>query len=147
MVGLRYYFVDGHSLNDRPRLAQVVADELEVLQDTNNGNSFPSADEILDFLNGDEGRQEIQDALITLQQLGVHGIPKFIIDGHLMVDSAAHSNVFVRIFREIERAGKLEGGKGPVFGDILGVSPDIIQQGSHHVPSSSAKGMAAVANS
>ena len=146
MVGLRYYFVDGHSLNDRPRLAQVVAEELEHLQDTNSGKTFPSADEILDFLNGDEGRQEIQDALVTLQQLGVHGIPKFIIDGHLMVDGAAHSNVFVRIFREIERAGKLEGGKGPVFGDILGVSPDIIQQGSHHVPSS-AQGLSAAASS
>ena len=134
-----YYFVEGHSLNDKPKLAQVVYDELQrihkegqVGEVVNNDASFPPTyEEILTFLNGNEGRKEIDDALKTLQKLGIHGIPKFIIDGETIVDGAAHSDVFVKIFRNIEREGKTSG-KGPIFGNILGVSSEIIQRGSHH---------------
>ena len=134
---IRYYFVEGHSLNDRPRLAAVVAKELEKIssEESNhhiviNAGKVPSEGEILDFLEGSEGRQEIENALSALNKLGVHGIPKFIIEGQTVVDGAAHSDVFVRIFREIEQAGTIAG--GPVFGEILGVSPDIVARGSHH---------------
>lgn len=118
--------MEGHALNDRPRLAETVAQELEKLLD----NSAPSADELLDFLNGNEGRKEIEDALQALQKLGIHSIPKFIIEGATVVDGAAHSEVFVDIFREIEQRGEVQ--SGPVFGDILGISNETVEAGSHH---------------
>jgi predicted DsbA family dithiol-disulfide isomerase len=121
-----YYFVDGHALNDRPRLASMVSGELKNLVNDNP----PSAAELLDFLNGNQGRSEIEQALGALQQLGIHGIPKFIIEGRTVVDGAAHAGVFVDIFRKIEQRGEIH--SGPVFGDILGISKETIERGSHH---------------
>lgn len=112
-------------MNDRPRLAKVVAEELETLLD-----QPPSAKELLDFLNGNEGRREIEEALQALEQMGVHGIPKFIIEGKIIVDGAARSEVFVEIFREIEQRGEIH--SGPIFGEILGISQETLEAGSHH---------------
>ena len=122
----KYYFVEGHSLNDRPRLASTVAELLSHLLE----DGAPSSSELLEFLNGNEGRAEILQALDTLQQLGVYGIPKFIIEGRTVVDGAARSEVFVRAFREIEARGEIYG--GPIFGKILGVPDEVIGRGSHH---------------
>mmetsp|Transcript_3489 Transcript_3489/g.7701 ORF Transcript_3489/g.7701 Transcript_3489/m.7701 type:complete len:249 (+) Transcript_3489:239-985(+) len=121
-----YYFVEGHALNDKPRLAKVAAETLSELlpQDTPMNE-----EEILSFLQGDEGRLEIENALRALNQLGVSGIPKFIIEGTHMVDGAAGPKTFINIFREIEKRGKVEG--GPIFGDILGVSQETVNRGSH----------------
>lgn len=128
-----YYFVEGHALNDKPRLAAVAAEEISrLLASDDSWVGSPASmteDEILSFLVGDEGRAEINLALDTLYQLGVHGIPKFIIEGQTVVDGAARSDFFVKIFRDIEKRGKVAG--GPIFGDILGVSDEIIQRGSH----------------
>jgi len=121
----QYYFVDGHSLNDRPRLAKVSADLLKELLPS----SAPSEDEILDFLNGDEGREEITNIGHALNQLGISGIPKFIIEGRTMVDGAARSETFVEVFREIERRGSVH--SGPIFNDVLGVSDETVQTPSH----------------
>jgi predicted DsbA family dithiol-disulfide isomerase len=119
-----YYFVEGHSLNDRPRLAAAVAEKLKALV-----TAPPSSAQLEAFLDGQEGRREIKEAVATLQQLGIHSIPKFIVEGQTVVDGAAHADVFVRVFREIEARGKIA--KDPVFADILGVSPEVIQQASH----------------
>lgn len=117
--------MEGHSLNDKPRLAQVVTATLsDLLQE-----EHPSPEELLDFLNGNQGRMEIMKALDRLQQIGVHSIPKFIIEGSYVVDGAAKSEIFIEIFREIEARGEIK--RGPVFGDILGVSEDTIANGSH----------------
>jgi len=131
-----YYFVDGHALNDRPRLAKVTHDCLikEVGSDDDddaneNNNNIMSEEDILEFLNGSEGRKEIDQALYALNEMGVHGIPKFIIEGKRVVDGAAHSNTFIDIFREIEEKGAVHA--GPVFGEILGVASEIIKKGSH----------------
>ena len=122
-----YYFVDGNSLNDRPRLAKVVAARLSHLLPP---EPAPSEPELLAFLNGTEGRSEIEQALNMLDRLGVHGIPKFIIEGSTMVDGAQPAETFVQVFREIEERGNLKNDK-PIFAQILGVSPEIIQRGSH----------------
>jgi predicted DsbA family dithiol-disulfide isomerase len=119
-----YYFVDGHSLNDRPRLAKVVVTKLEEMVP-----NAPTEASILDFLNGDEGREEIENAVNALHQLGIHGIPKFIIEGFTVVDGAAHSDVFIDIFRRIEERGTVM--RGPIFGDILGIPLEVLEQGSH----------------
>lgn len=125
----KYYFVDGHSLNDRPRLARVVAERLQELLAGDSSLNIPNESDLLRFLNGNEGRKEIVAAVKALHRIGVHGIPKFIIEGTSVVDGAAHAEVFVNIFREIEARGKTLG--GPVFGDILGVPSKLIEKGSH----------------
>jgi predicted DsbA family dithiol-disulfide isomerase len=122
-----YYFVDGHSLNDRPRLAQVVAERLATLVE-----DPPTEQQLLEFLNSNSGRKEIETAVRMVHELGIHGIPKFLIEGKTVVDGAAHADVFIDIFRDIEARGKIA--RGPIFGDILGVPPSIIQQASHHAP-------------
>jgi len=126
-----YYFVDGHALNDKPRLARVAAETLSeaLSQDNPTGRTAMSEGEILSFLNGDQGRLEIENAIRALQQLGVHGIPKFFVEGSRVVDGAAGPETFIRIFREIEKKGEVAG--GPIFGEILGVSEDIVKRGSH----------------
>lgn len=122
-----YYFVEGHSLNDRPRLAGVVAELLSNLLGPEE--TTPTDNELLEFLNGNEGREEIMKALQALNKLGIHSIPKFIIEGKTIVDGAARPEVFVQVFRDIERKGEIHA--GPFFGDILGVPDDIIVRGSH----------------
>jgi len=126
-----YYFVDGHALNDRPRLAKVAHDCIaKLVQEKDDVHVQVMAEgDILNFLNSNEGRKEIEEALHALEQMGVHGIPKYIIEGRRVVDGAARSNVFIDIFREIEKRGEVHG--GPIFAEILGVSEDLVRQGSH----------------
>lgn len=120
-----YYFVDGHSLNDGPMLAGVVCEVLKELIPDN----APTEADLLEFLKGDEGKKEISHAIHALNQLGIHGIPKFIIEGTTMVDGAARSDTFVHIFREIEKRGTVQ--SGPIFNDVLGVSDETVQTPSH----------------
>lgn len=120
-----YFFVDGHSLNDKPKLARFTCDLLKVILIEN----APSEDDILEFLNGDVGRQEITNTTHALNQLGISGIPKFIIEGRTMVDGAARSATFVEIFRQIEKRGSVH--SGPIFNDVLGVSDETIHTPSH----------------
>lgn len=135
-----YYFVDGHSLNDRERLARVthecIKEQLNHQEPSSTSSYLPppppsimSEEEILNFLNSNDGRAEIERALQTLDQLGIHSIPKFIIEGRRLVDGAAHYRTFVDIFREIEESGKVFA--GPIFADILGVSSELVQKASH----------------
>lgn len=127
-----YYFVEGHALNDKPRLAKVSAEIIaQSLAKADNINSqvVMSEKEILEFLKGNEGRLEIENALRALNELGVHGIPKFIVEGSTVVDGAAGAETFVRIFREIEQRGKVEG--SAIFKDILGVDEETLSRGSY----------------
>lgn len=118
--------MEGHSLNDRPRLAKVVAELLETLLPA---GAVPTESALLDFLNGNEGREQVLEALDTLHRIGIHSIPKFIVEGKTLIDGAARPEVFVEVFREIEAKGKIHG--GPVFSDILGISEELVARGSH----------------
>jgi predicted DsbA family dithiol-disulfide isomerase len=120
-----YYFVEGHSLNDKPRLAGTVCSLLGELL----GDTAPSQRRILDFLNGDEGREQVMHAIHALNQLGIHSIPKFIIEGTTVVDGAARSDAFVRVFRDIEARGRTRG--TAIFSDVLQVPDEILERGSH----------------
>jgi len=129
-----YYFVEGHALNDKPRLARVAAETLSQSLAKNTSfigtpQALMSEEEILRFLNGDEGRLEIENAIRALNELGVHGIPKFIVEGSTVVDGAAGSETFVRIFRDIERRGSVEG--SAIFKDILGIDEKTLSRGSY----------------
>lgn len=120
--------MEGHSLNDKPRLAQVASETLRSSLPESEHNNVTDH-ELLNFLEGNEGRKEIEGALHALHQLGIHSIPKFIIEGQTVLDGAAHASVFINVFRSIERRGKVAG--GPIFGEILGVEQHTIQKGSH----------------
>lgn len=127
-----YYFVEGHALNDKSKLAKVAAEEIQKLvlsDDAESSQTTMTEEEILQFLNCNEGKKEIQLALDTLREIGIHGIPKFIIEGRTIVDGACQSDKFVQIFRGIEKKGQIA--SGPVFGSILGLKDDIVQKGSH----------------
>lgn len=129
----QYYFVDGHSLNDKPLLAKVVAERMQEML-LPRKDKAPTEAELLDFLNGDQGREQIMHALHALNQLGIHSIPKFIIEGRTVVDGAARSDTFVEIFREIEARGTVKG--TAMFNDVLGVSDEIVETGSYLPPTS-----------
>merc|ERR1712127_1036690 len=111
-----YYFVDGHSLNDKPLLAKLAAEELEKIlfaaKDKPNNSKPPplSENEILSFLHSNEGRDEIEKALHMLQRMHIHGIPKFIIEGSTLIDGAADWKAFVDVFFEIENRGSVQNG-------------------------------------
>lgn len=107
-------------------MAKVAA---QTLSESVVGQPHLNEEEILSFLNGNEGRLEIENALRVLQQLGVHGIPKFIIEGSRVIDGAAGPDTFIQVFREIENRGMVE--RGPLFGDILGISQETLMKGSH----------------
>lgn len=124
----QYYFLDGHSLNDKPLLAKVVAERMQELL-LPRKEAAPTEANLLDFLNGDQGREQIIHALHALNQLGIHSIPKFIIEGRTVVDGAARSDTFVEIFRDIEARGMVKG--TAMFNDVLGVSDEIVEKGSH----------------
>jgi predicted DsbA family dithiol-disulfide isomerase len=125
-----YYFVDGFALNDRPRLATVAHECIaKLVLEEDGGVDVMSKEEILDFLNSDKGTKEIHQALDALKQMGVHGIPKFVIEGRRVVDGAAHSDVFIDIFRDIEESGEVY--SGPIFAEMLGVSLEVLEKGSH----------------
>lgn len=126
-----YYFVDGHSLNDRPRLANVAAEEIEkILSDNTDQPHPPSEEAILDFLNGEEGRTEINNALRTLSEMGIHSIPQFIIEGTTLVGGAADWRTFVQVFDDIEKRGYVQNEGKPLFGDLLGVDHDTLEKGT-----------------
>lgn len=121
-----YYFVDGHSLNDRPRLAKVTAEVIQ--KQLLHSDQIPlSEKEILNFLNSDEGRPEIEKALQMLNYLGIHSIPKFIIEGTTLVDGAADPSVFIDVFSQIEKRGYVENDGKPVFGDILKIPQNVLE--------------------
>ena len=132
--------MEGHSLNDRPRLAKVAAEQLQLLLSNSNEKQeqprkketsyIMTETDIFNFLESDEGRVEIMKALTMLQQMGIHSIPKFIIEGTTLVDGAADWKVFVDVFTEIEERGMVQNGGKSIFGDILGVDSSIVDRGS-----------------
>jgi len=121
-----YYFVDGHSLNDQPLLAEVAAEELTKLLPSNEDPM--TKEDIMEFLQSQQGRNEIENALKMLRRLDIHSIPKFILEGTTLVDGAADWRLFVEIFEEIEERGYVQ--NNSVFGALLGVSEDQIQNGA-----------------
>jgi predicted DsbA family dithiol-disulfide isomerase len=136
----QYHFVDGHSLNDVAQLASVVASELETLH-AHQPQLFESAEgkvkappttaEIVQFLQGNEGRKEILAAMRLLQHMGIHGIPTFILEGgETILQGAVDAAELVRAFRRIEQRGYLLR-EEPLFQDVLGIAPTLLERGSY----------------
>lgn len=107
------HFVEGRKLNDAAMLAAAAAEHA--------GVDEPEARR---FLASNEGREQISKSLAIAAQFGIHSIPKFIIDGEMLLDGAAHAEEHVRVFREIERRGTTSG--RALFAEALGISPEVL---------------------
>lgn len=107
------HFVDGRKLNDTAMLAAAAAAHAGIDEAT-----------ALAFLDSDDGREQIEAALAVARRFGINSIPKFVVDGEVIIDGAAHADEHVRCFREIERRGFTNG--RTLFADALGISPEIL---------------------
>lgn len=108
------HFVEGRKLND-----------LSMLVDAANTVGLdPVAAEA--WLREGHGKPAIEETFRTVQQLGIHSIPTFVVDGRIVVNGAVHADELEGVFREIESevaAGNGEQRKGPVFAKSLGFEP------------------------
>jgi predicted DsbA family dithiol-disulfide isomerase len=107
------HFVRGHKLNDVPMLAAAAAQHAGVDEAA-----------AVEFLNSDGGREQIDRALALAGQFGIHSIPKFVIDGTLLIDGAAHTGEHIAAFREVEARGTTSG--RALFAEALGISPQVL---------------------
>ena len=152
-----YHFVDGHALNDVPKLARTVAQTLQELHQTSPSCWFhhaapqpvqeeakakevspvlpPTEAELLEFLSGTEGRAEIVQTVQQVHDLGIDGIPTFLFEGgSTVLHGAVDAAEFVQVFRAMEQRGYLLDST-TVFGETtLKIPTSIIQRGSYHRP-------------
>mmetsp|Transcript_8191 Transcript_8191/g.25914 ORF Transcript_8191/g.25914 Transcript_8191/m.25914 type:complete len:229 (-) Transcript_8191:306-992(-) len=110
------HFVRGRKLNDAAMLAAAAAEHA-------------GADEAAAraYLDSDAGRAEIDKALLIARAYGITSIPKFVIDGELLVDGAAHADEHEAVFRSIERRGAVSG--RALFAHALGITPEVLHTG------------------
>jgi predicted DsbA family dithiol-disulfide isomerase len=101
------HFVDGQKLNDSEMLADAAA------------SAGVDRAEALAFLASDEGYAEIVAARKTLEKMGIHSIPNFVIGGQYVVSGAVHSDELVQIFRTVEKNGR--GAPDGAFAETLGI--------------------------
>jgi predicted DsbA family dithiol-disulfide isomerase len=133
-----YHFVDGHSLNDHLGLAKLTHQTLTLLLEQEKKDNadkeitIMSEEEIVNFLQSKEGYAEIESAHHALStQLNIHSIPQFLIEGKTLIDGAVDSSVFIKVFNKIIQRGYVHNNSKPIFADILGLTTEIVQQGSH----------------
>jgi len=110
----RRHFELGMKLNERSMLVEAAAQA---------GVDAASADA---FLASDEGTEQIDAALHILQRLGVHSIPTFVLGASRVVGGALHTEELTRHLRELE--AQPEGAPDTVFGEALGMPPEILEQ-------------------
>ena len=82
----RAYFIQGQDISKRQVLIDVVA-----------GAGLDRCQAEV-MLNGDEGMEAIQDAREEAQQIGVEGVPFFIINGKVTLSGAQQPETFLEAF-------------------------------------------------
>lgn len=111
------HFELGQKLNDRKMLAEAASQVVGVPEE-----------ESLEFLSTDEGVAEIRAAQHMLRQLGVSGIPTFVLGATTVLPSGAlRSQYLVEAFRELEAASE-EGAPNSVFAEALGVPLEVLAE-------------------
>jgi len=111
------HFELGQKLNDRRLLVEAAAEKAGV---------DPAEAEA--FLASDEGVKEIRAAGQILQQLGVNGIPTFVLGAKTVLPSGAlRSDHLVQAFRQLEEESE-EGAPGSVFAEALGVPLEVLAE-------------------
>jgi predicted DsbA family dithiol-disulfide isomerase len=84
----RAYFTEGRDISNRPTLLDVVA---EAGLDRGKAEAM---------LNSDDGLEAIQDAGILARQLGVEGVPFFIINATFPLSGAQQPEAFLEAFEQ-----------------------------------------------
>mmetsp|Transcript_12881 Transcript_12881/g.32639 ORF Transcript_12881/g.32639 Transcript_12881/m.32639 type:complete len:241 (+) Transcript_12881:120-842(+) len=110
------HFIGGRKLNDMSMLVAAAAEHAGIDEAATRT-----------FLDSNDGRAQIESALELAHRFGIHSIPKFIIDGELLLDGAANADQHLSVFREIERRGKTSG--RAMFAEALGISPEVLAGG------------------
>lgn len=85
----RAYMTEGRAISDRDELALLAA---EVGLD---------ADEVRAMLETDRFEQEVRMDQARARQIGVRGVPFFVLDGRLAVSGAQPAEVFRGAFRQL----------------------------------------------
>lgn len=86
---LAAYFVDGLDVGDHATLARCAA---EVGAD---------ADEVSAFLAGNDGADEVRRSLEQAIELGITGVPAYVVDGMWTIPGAQDTDVFVQVLRRV----------------------------------------------
>jgi predicted DsbA family dithiol-disulfide isomerase len=86
---LRAYFHDGLDIGDPDTLAGCAADV-----------GFDRAS-TLELLDGDTGRSEVADELVSAAEAGITAVPTYVINGVWAVPGAQDSDTFVTVLRRI----------------------------------------------
>lgn len=93
----QFHFTEGRKLNDRQALLGLAIDE-----------GFDAAATEA-FLSSNAGEAEVLRTFKAVQQLGIHGIPTFVIDGgREVLSGAVRAEELERVFRDIEAEAVIE---------------------------------------
>lgn len=87
------YFTGGRDLNDPEQLAAAAAE------------AGLDPEEARAFLAGGEGRDEVLRGQEEARELGISGVPFFVIDGRWAISGAQPVEAFLRAFDEVAAAG------------------------------------------
>jgi predicted DsbA family dithiol-disulfide isomerase len=85
----RAYFTEGRDISNRETLIDVVAK-------AGLDRSFAES-----LLNGDEGFDEIRAATERSRQIGISGVPFFIVNGEMMFSGAQPPDTFLAAFHHV----------------------------------------------
>jgi predicted DsbA family dithiol-disulfide isomerase len=86
---LQAYFIDGLNLGDTDTLIACASDV------------GADKDMIAEFLASDRGMDELTAQLNSAAELGITGVPAYVIDGQWSIPGAQDTDVFVQILRKL----------------------------------------------
>lgn len=89
----RAYFMDGRDIGDRDTLVDIAAD------------AGMDADETRAWLDSDEDAERIRQEDLMARQMGIQGVPCFIINRQFAVSGAQEPAVFLKAFEQVLEAG------------------------------------------
>lgn len=89
---LAAYFTHGANIGD----PQVLAASAAEIWPTG-----PDVDEVVAFLVGDEGRDEVTMELVEAASHGITGVPTYLIDGQWAIPGAQDTETFERVLRRV----------------------------------------------
>jgi predicted DsbA family dithiol-disulfide isomerase len=84
----RAYFTEGRDVGRHDALAEIAAEV-----------GFPQA-VVRSFLDGDGGRNEVEEEALKGLELGLHGVPFFVVNGLPAVSGAQMPQTFLEVFRQ-----------------------------------------------
>jgi predicted DsbA family dithiol-disulfide isomerase len=87
----RAYMTEGRAISDREQLALLAADV------------GLDADEVRGVLETDRFEQDVRRDQARARQIGIRGVPFFVLDGRLAVSGAQPAHVFEGVLRQLEK--------------------------------------------